>query len=246
MSSNIRFISAGAGSGKTYSLTRKLEELLSSKDVSPAGVIATTFTRLAAGELKERVRGRLIEAGQLGVANQMEQALIGTVNGVCGEILKRFTFEAKMPPDQQVLDDAQGDILFYRAMERALADNTLLIRQMNTVCHRLQIVDQRTKQLLWRQEVKKIADAARANNQSADDIRKLGKNSADQLLAHFPKATSRNLDGQMLNAIDAGDRRYRYRARRHQGHPGIPLPDHRHASSTVQGARHLARVDFPE
>ena len=63
-------------------------------------------------------------------------------------------------------------------------------------------IDQRTKQLLWRQEVKKIADAARANNQSADDIRNLGKNSADQLLAHFPKATSRNLDGQLLNAIE--------------------------------------------
>lgn len=202
MSSNIRFISAGAGSGKTYTLTQKLEELLSSKKVSPAGVIATTFTRLAAGELQERVRGNLIEAGQLGVANQMEQALIGTVNGVCGEILKRFTFEAKMPPDQQVLDEAQGDMLFYRAMERALADDTGLIRKMNTVCHRLQIIDQRKKQLLWRQEVKKIADAARANNQSAQDIRLLGKTSADQLLAHFPKATSRNLDGQLLNAID--------------------------------------------
>jgi superfamily I DNA/RNA helicase len=202
MSSNIHFISAGAGSGKTYTLTKKLEELLSSKKVSPAGVIATTFTRLAAGELKEQVRGNLIKAGQLGVANQMEQALIGTVNGVCGEILKRFTFEAKMPPDQQVLDEAQGDMLFYRAMERALSDKTGLIRQMNTVCHRLQIIDQRKKQLLWRQEVKRISDAARANNQSAADIRHLGKTSADQLLAHFPKATSRNLDGQLLNAID--------------------------------------------
>jgi ATP-dependent helicase/nuclease subunit A len=202
MSSNIHFISAGAGSGKTYTLTQKLEKLLSSKKVSPAGVIATTFTRLAAGELKERVRGNLIEAGQLDVANQMEQALIGTVNGVCGEILKRFTFEAKMPPDQQVLDEAQGDILFYQAMERALAENTGLIRKMNTVSHRLQIVDQRSKALLWHQEVKKIADAARANNQSAHDIHSLGKTSADQLLTHFPKAVSRNLDGQLLNAIE--------------------------------------------
>ena len=91
-SSNIHFISAGAGSGKTYSLTRKLKQLLSSGDITPAGVIATTFTKLAAGELKERVRGALIEAGQLSVANQMEQSLIGTVNGVCGEILRRFTF----------------------------------------------------------------------------------------------------------------------------------------------------------
>ena len=89
-SAHIHFISAGAGSGKTYSLTRKLEELLSRGEVTPAGVIATTFTRLAAGELKERVRSALIESGQLGVANQMEQALIGTVNSVCGDTSQAF------------------------------------------------------------------------------------------------------------------------------------------------------------
>ncbi len=201
MRSNIHFISAGAGSGKTYSLTQKLEKLLSSKTVTPAGVIATTFTKLAAGELKERVRGALIEAGQLKVANQMEQSLIGTVNSVCGEILRRFAFEAGMPPDQQVLEEAQGDVLFYQAMEQALADNKLLIRQMNATCHRLQILD-RKNQLSWRAEVKSISDAARANNQSPDDIRHLGKASADQLLAHFPKATSRELDRLLLNAIE--------------------------------------------
>ncbi len=201
MSTNIHFISAGAGSGKTYSLTRKLEALLTRGDVTPAGVIATTFTKLAAGELKERVRSKLIEAGQLDVANRMEQALIGTVNGVCGELLRRFAFEAGMPPDQQVLDEAQGDRLFYQAMEQALANDRLLIRKMNAACHRLQIVD-RTQQLNWRAEVKSIADAARANNQSSSDIRRLGVPSADQLLAHFPKASSRELDRLLLNAIE--------------------------------------------
>ena len=200
MSANIHFISAGAGSGKTYSLTKKMEALLGSGTVAPAGVIATTFTKLAAGELQERVRGALIEAGQLNVANQMEQALIGTVNSVCGEILRRFAFEAGMPPDQQVLEEAQGTVLFYEAMERALADNTTLIRQMNATCHRLQIID-RQQQLNWRAEIKNIADATRANNQSPDDIRHLGTASADQLLAHFPKASSRDLDRQLLNAI---------------------------------------------
>ena len=61
MTSNIHFISAGAGSGKTYTITEQLEALLSNGQVSPAGVIATTFTRLAAGELKERVRSKLID-----------------------------------------------------------------------------------------------------------------------------------------------------------------------------------------
>ncbi|MCB1704569.1 MAG: UvrD-helicase domain-containing protein [Halioglobus sp.] len=201
MSSTIHFISAGAGSGKTYSLTQKLEALLSSGKVVPAGVIATTFTKLAAGELQERVRSALIEAGHLQVANQMEQALIGTVNSVCGELLQRFAFEAGLPPDQQIIEDTQADALFYQAMEHALADDTLLIRQMNATCHRLQIID-RQMQLNWRAEVKSIADAARANNQSPAAIRHLGKDSADQLLAHFPKASHRELDRLLLNAIE--------------------------------------------
>ena len=58
----------------------------------------------------------------------MEQALIGTVNSVCGEILRRFAFEAGMPPDQQVVDEVQGDVLFYQAMEQALAGNKPLVR----------------------------------------------------------------------------------------------------------------------
>ena len=139
MSANIHFISAGAGSGKTYALTQKLEELLSTEAVVPAGVIATTFTRLAASELKERVRSKLIESNQLPVANQMEQSLIGTVNSVCGELLKRFAFEAGMPPDQRVLDETQGNSLFFQAMEQALGDAPQLVRQMNAMCQAWQL-----------------------------------------------------------------------------------------------------------
>ncbi|WP_167854939.1 UvrD-helicase domain-containing protein [Mangrovimicrobium sediminis] len=202
MSTAIHFISAGAGSGKTYRLTQKLNDLLSQQAVSPAGVIATTFTKLAAGELQERVRGALIDAGQLVVANEMEQALIGTVNSVCGEILRRFAFEAGIPPDQQVIDEDQGDILFYRAMEQALTGNKSTIRKMNILAQRLQIADTQTKQQLWRQEVKKIVDTARANNQSPDTIRALGKSSADSLLAYFPPAIDRKFDDELLGAVN--------------------------------------------
>jgi ATP-dependent helicase/nuclease subunit A len=201
MTSNIHFISAGAGSGKTYTITEQLEALLSNGQVAPSGVIATTFTKLAAGELKERVRSKLIETGKLSVANQMEQSLIGTVNGVCGELLRRFTFEAGMPPDQLVLDEKQGDILFFQAIEQALDDNKPLIREMNAVCNRLQIVD-RQKRLKWREEIKSIADSARSNNQNPAEIRDLGQASADSLLDHFPKITNRKLDDDLLGAIN--------------------------------------------
>ncbi len=201
MRGRIQLISAGAGSGKTFTLTRHLRELLAG-EVAPAGVIATTFTRLAAGELRERVRAALLEAGRPEVANQMEQALIGTVNSVCGSLLERFAFEAGLPPEQQVLDETQADLLFFQAMERALAGNRRQLREVNAACHRLQIVDPRRKLQLWRQEVKRVADAARANNLSAAQIRGFGTTSADSLLAHFPAPTDRDLDGELLGALN--------------------------------------------
>ncbi|KAA3637166.1 MAG: hypothetical protein DWQ02_07180, partial [Bacteroidetes bacterium] len=50
---NLKIISAGAGSGKTYRLTRELVGLLG-HGLSASGIIATTFTKKAAAELQER------------------------------------------------------------------------------------------------------------------------------------------------------------------------------------------------
>jgi len=71
MAGTNRFVSAGAGSGKTYRLKQILHEKLSSGQAAPGGVIATTFTRKAATELRERVRTALLEKGEFALANAM-------------------------------------------------------------------------------------------------------------------------------------------------------------------------------
>jgi len=202
MSNNIHFISAGAGSGKTYRLTQKLQKLLAAGKVSPSGVIATTFTKLAAGELKERVRSALIEAGHIGIANRMEQSAIGTVNSVCGDLLKRFAFEAGMPPDQKVLDETHGESLFFKALEDTISKDVELVRKMNATSIRLQIIDQRNKNILWRSEVKKLVDAARSNNLSSKKIKAFSDESISGLLDYFPKPTTRDLNKELETALN--------------------------------------------
>lgn len=202
MSLNIEFISAGAGSGKTYSLTEKLKELLNDGTIKPSGVIATTFTRLAAGELRERVREALMQSGQLSLANQIEQAAINTVNGVCGELLQRFSFEAGLSPEQIVLEEDQAKQLFNEAMDSVLDTDVEKIRKLNALAVRLGRRDRDTQKLNWRKDVKDIADAARANNCTLEELSLFAAQSSDGLLSHFRKPIERDLSAELLSAIN--------------------------------------------
>ena len=54
---NITYITAGAGSGKTYTLTKKLVDFLNKEGgYQPGEIVLTTFTELAASEFKEKAR----------------------------------------------------------------------------------------------------------------------------------------------------------------------------------------------
>ncbi len=200
---HIRFISAGAGSGKTYRITEELQQMLASGEVKPSGVIATTFTRLAATELRERVRQKLMADGSAEQAAQMGQALIGTVNGVCGELLVRFAFEAGLSPDQKVLEEQQGDRLFGSALEELFAEEPKRMRELNALAQRLGIRD-RQGSLDWRSQIMDVASAARANNMSPEAVRLFAQDSTDSLLAMFPRAyeASRDLDAELLAAVN--------------------------------------------
>jgi ATP-dependent helicase/nuclease subunit A len=193
MSTNIRFISAGAGSGKTYRLTAELADALTAERAKPDGVIGTTFTIKAANELRERVRQSLIETGNIRLANQMGQALLGTVNSVCGRMLEQFAFETGLPPNLEVLPEGDDQLLFNQAVEASISVKD--VRMMSDLSHRLGFED-------WRNEVKDIVNKTRANNMQPEDLLKFGPQNAEGLLTFFPDPTRRNLWTSLFNAVD--------------------------------------------
>ena len=201
MTHPIEIISAGAGSGKTYSLTKKLNELLSSGEVQPGGVIATTFTRLAAGELRERVRQSLTQQGHRQLAVQMEQAAIGTVNGICGELLERFAFAAGLSPEQQVLEESEAKRLFGEALDQIVGDDTAQLQALNALARRLGKEDhQGTPQ--WRDDIVGIATLARANDCDPNTLPAQGEQSVTELLGHYRQPVTRDLNAELIAAID--------------------------------------------
>jgi len=189
---NLHFISAGAGSGKTHRLTQILSSELSAGRVQPAGVIATTFTKKAASELRERVREHLLKEGQFGLANAMGQARIGTVNSVCGSFLERFAFEAGLTTEQQVLDEKQSALLIKAAIDEATGSTELAA--LNRIAQRLGLED-------WQQSLKKLVDQARANDIAHVALAGMANTNADALLQHFPNPVTDDLDTEMLAVI---------------------------------------------
>lgn len=190
---HITFISAGAGSGKTHRLTGLLHHELTTERLRPSGVIATTFTKKAAAELRERVREHMLKQGNFGLANAMGQARIGTVNSVCGQLIARFAFEAGMSTEQQVLDEIQGGILLDRAID-AVLDTPKMSELLNLV-RRLGLEDG------WKAALQSLVNQIRSNDVPHEQLAGFAQMNADDLLSHFPKPVTQDLDADLLNAI---------------------------------------------
>jgi len=118
-------IKASAGSGKTYRLTQELANRLAnaqgSAQLHPSQIIATTFTRKAAQELKHRIREYLVDENQLAQASALPAALIGTVNSVTGRILQDFAVDIGLSPDLTVLTETAERRAFAIAADDIIA-----------------------------------------------------------------------------------------------------------------------------
>ena len=99
------YVEAGAGTGKTYSLVQRITALLKA-GVQIDQIIAITFTRAAASELRSRIRGELEELYAKDPSNEdISEALKGidtaafqTIDSLVHSILQEYPLEARLPP----------------------------------------------------------------------------------------------------------------------------------------------------
>jgi ATP-dependent helicase/nuclease subunit A len=115
-------LSANAGSGKTSVLVERFVASVVHDGLRADQVLAITFTEKAAGELRARVRGRLLDLGEREAARQAEGAWITTFHGFCMRILRAHAVAAGLDPGFAVLDAADGRAAQRAAFDAALAD----------------------------------------------------------------------------------------------------------------------------
>lgn len=120
---------AGAGSGKTRVLVERYIELLGANPDWPIGaLVAITFTRAAAFEMRQRLRQELEERAQAADGEhwarhlaQMDSARIDTIHGLCADILRANAAHAGVDPKFEVLDENEAAILLDEAVADVLA-----------------------------------------------------------------------------------------------------------------------------
>jgi len=108
-------IVAGAGSGKTSVLTRRIAGLIASREAWPSQILAITFTNKAAAEMRERV-GHLV--GQAG-----EGMWISTFHSACVRILRREAEQFGFTKTFTIYDSADSRALLKRILKELDADS---------------------------------------------------------------------------------------------------------------------------
>ncbi len=91
-------IVAGPGTGKTRTLTRRIQALVAEHGVTPESVLAITFTNKAAGEMRERLAALLSPA-------DAERITVKTFHALGAQLLREHHAAAGLPADFVILDD---------------------------------------------------------------------------------------------------------------------------------------------
>ena len=108
-------ILAGAGSGKTRVLTTRIAYLVQTAQVSPAGVLAVTFTNKAAKEMLTRISA-MLPINPRGM-------WVGTFHGLCNRMLRAHHREAGLPQLFQILDMQDQLALVKRVLKELSIDD---------------------------------------------------------------------------------------------------------------------------
>jgi ATP-dependent exoDNAse (exonuclease V) beta subunit len=98
-------VSAAAGSGKTSVLVERFIRAVRDDGTAPARILAITFTERAAGELRARVRSRLLALGDREAARDTEAAFVGTFHGFCARVLRAHPLAAGLDPDFTIVEE---------------------------------------------------------------------------------------------------------------------------------------------
>lgn len=123
-------ILAGAGSGKTKTLTHRIAYLIREKGVFPSQILAVTFTNKAAREMRQRIAGLLGESPD----NRQFMPWMGTFHSICVRLLRYDGHEVGVSPRFVIYDeDDRLSLIKQQMKQRGLSDRDIKPRYVLSV-----------------------------------------------------------------------------------------------------------------
>jgi ATP-dependent helicase/nuclease subunit A len=121
-------LEASAGTGKTRVLVDRYVNLLRA-GVAPGNILAITFTRKAAAEMRQRILAALRTAAERGeitpsrwreLRGRTGDIAISTIDAFCLSLLREFPLEADLDPGFSMADDTEVPRFIDESLDRAL------------------------------------------------------------------------------------------------------------------------------
>jgi superfamily I DNA/RNA helicase len=112
-------IVAGPGSGKTTTLVARVAHLVRERGIAPERVLALTFSRKAAREMRERLDTLIENVAAQDTHGPLARPLgptISTIHAFCGDVLRRYAPLVRLRPDFRLIGEAEGYFLLRRAV----------------------------------------------------------------------------------------------------------------------------------
>lgn len=123
---SLTLIKAGAGAGKTFTIEKTLTKWVEDQLVRADHILAVTFTKAAANEMRNRIQVALLQKGLIDDARLLKKSTISTIHAFGLEILERFAYEEGLSPAPRQLTDQEQKLLIREALHRVQAIQPLM------------------------------------------------------------------------------------------------------------------------
>lgn len=158
---NTTFVSAGAGSGKTYRLTQDIARMITDGKCRAEEIILTTFTDAAAKELREKVRSTLYSEGLYEAAMNIDNAAIGTIHSIAYQFVSRYWYLLGISANVSIMDTEGSKFCISQSLASLPTEEDLKL--FEEIFISLNVTKQKGFILkpnpdFWKEELKKIID----------------------------------------------------------------------------------------
>ena len=200
---NTTFISAGAGSGKTYRLTKEIAQMITEGKCKAEQIILTTFTDAAAKELREKVRSTLYSKGLYEAAMNIDNAAIGTIHSIAYQFVSRYWYLLGISANVSIMDTEGSKFCISQSLaslpeekDLALFENILISFNVTKSVDSIQ----KPNPDFWKDDLKNIIDKTVELNINEGDLEK-AKEESKKLLCEVLKWGNFNITNDVVKEV---------------------------------------------